>query len=471
MGSVKLKTEFTVVQWNARSLCGHAMQHKKAELHDFLMSFKNLPEVVCIQETWNKQSQNLLKLLGYKEPISYRRKEANGGGVATFIRQGLDSEEIKYKQINPNLEVAIVRIFGTNKNTDIINIYTNGEFVISKGDFDKVLAHVGKHHIIVGDFNVRDSLWDNQYLGGETPAGRELLDFIEAHELVVLNKGDGTRYNLETGNSTAIDLTLASRDISKNHQWYVHEDCLSSDHFPLVTIFNKHFKSVLQDQPPRWKLDKADWALFRKLTDHVDIKVDDLSINELNEQFNSQLISICDKTIPKTKPNSSQKRRQLPWWNEDCTAAVSEKRRAWKKWKKHQTDQMKELYIIARTKSKDTLNKAKSDKWKEFISTLTHKTNSKHIWNVIAKFNGKPFKPVEVLKSNNVRYHDNKEKANALVKHYQKTSSDELLEPSFRLRKRELEPGITQTVNDCIMGGGRVSRTMTPSPIGKWKLP
>ena len=70
---------------------------------------------------------------------------------------------------------------------------------------------------------------------------------------------------------------------------------------------------------------------------------------------------------------------------------------------------MKELYIIARTESKDTLNKAKPDKWKEFISTLTHKTNSKHIWNVIAKFNGKPFKPVEVLKSNNVRYHDNKE--------------------------------------------------------------
>ena len=208
MGSVKLDSEFTVVQWNARSLCGYAMQHKKAELHDFLMTFKKLPEVVCIKETWNKQSKNLLKLMGYKEPVSYRRKEANGGGVATFIRQGLDSEEIKYKHINPNLEVAIVRIFGTNKNTDIINIYTNGEIVISKGDFDSVLAHAGKHHIIVGDFNVRDSLWDNLYLGVETPAGRELLDFIEAHELVVLNKGDGTRYNIKADEDRPNERTL-----------------------------------------------------------------------------------------------------------------------------------------------------------------------------------------------------------------------------------------------------------------------
>ena len=118
------------------------------------------------------------------------------------------------------------------------------------------------------------------------------------------------------------------------------------------------------------------------------------------------------------------------------------------------TDQTKELYVNARNKSKDILNKAKTDKWKEFISTLTYKANSKHIWNVIAKFNGKPFKPIEVLKANNTRYHDNKDKANALVNHYQQVSSDDLLEPTFRLRKRELEPDIAQTVNDCIMGVG-----------------
>ena len=53
--------------------------------------------------------------MGYKEPVSYRRETQQGGGVDTFIREGLDSEEIPYKQNNPNLEVSIVRIFGTQK--------------------------------------------------------------------------------------------------------------------------------------------------------------------------------------------------------------------------------------------------------------------------------------------------------------------------------------------------------------------
>ena len=124
-------------------------------------------------------------------------KRSKWGRGNTSVRQGLDSEEIKYKLINPNLEVAIVRMFGTNKNTDIINIYTNGEFMISKGDFDSILAHVGKHHIIVGDFNIRDSLWDNLYLGGETPKGHELLDFIERMKWWFSTKGTGPATTLK----------------------------------------------------------------------------------------------------------------------------------------------------------------------------------------------------------------------------------------------------------------------------------
>ena len=35
--------------------------------------------------------------MGYKETVSYRRNDdTKGGGVATFIKMGLDSEEIKY---------------------------------------------------------------------------------------------------------------------------------------------------------------------------------------------------------------------------------------------------------------------------------------------------------------------------------------------------------------------------------------
>ena len=164
MGSVSNNSELTVVQWNARSLRGREMHHKNAEFYDYLKTFKELPEVVCIQETWDKKSYQPIRLLGYKEPVSYRRNDdTKGGGVATFIKMGLDSEEIKYRQNNPNLEVSIVRIFGESKNIDIVNLYTNGANLITENDYDHIFSHVGNHHIIVGDFNVRDNLWDDQF--------------------------------------------------------------------------------------------------------------------------------------------------------------------------------------------------------------------------------------------------------------------------------------------------------------------
>ena len=34
--------------------------------------------------------------MGYKDPITYRKGNEKGGGVATYIKLGLDSEESNY---------------------------------------------------------------------------------------------------------------------------------------------------------------------------------------------------------------------------------------------------------------------------------------------------------------------------------------------------------------------------------------
>lgn len=72
-----------VIQWNARSLSGYGTTHKKAEFYKFLEKFETLPEVVCIQETWNSKKQNLK---GYKPPVSYRREEKKRGGGSNFCK-------------------------------------------------------------------------------------------------------------------------------------------------------------------------------------------------------------------------------------------------------------------------------------------------------------------------------------------------------------------------------------------------
>ena len=441
-----------MLQWNARSLYGYDMRHKK--FYDFLLTFKVLPEVVCIQETWNPQDKKKLRFMGYKEPVSYRRNDQQGGGVATFIREGLDSEEIPYKHKNKHLEVSIVRIFGNNKNVDIINLYTNGKHLISQGDFEHILTLVGKHFIIVGDFNIHDSLWDTEYLGSETAAGKEFNQFVEENDLVILNDGTGTYLSPVSNQLSALDLTLTTRHVSKNYHWYVHQDCLGSDHYPIISKFNYQCKSVLQSQQPRWKLNSANWVLFRKLTSKLQLDYNGKTIEECNELFNSALLDVCSKTIPQTKPMFKGKRRHLPWWDDECTLAVKAKRRAYKLWRRHKTEQLKVEYKTLRSKCKETLDKAQKTKFQELISKLNHKTTSKELWGLISRFNGKPFKPVEVLMSNNTRHQENIDKANALAQHYQKVSSNENLSPEFRAEKLKRDPDITVTVQASIEGGG-----------------
>ena len=335
---------------------------------------------------------------------------------------------------------------------DIVNIYTNGNQTIKETEYQEIIKNIGKNHIILGDLNTRDPLWDNSS-HISNPKSRELLKFIETNNLIVLNNGNGTRLDEITGNMTALDLTLASSEACQNFNWYVHDDPLSSDHFPIVTSINLGHKRVPNTSIPRWNLSKADWTHFTELSKTLKINFDHSTINENNEKFILELTKICDQTIPKTRPNPDHTHRRLPWWNAECEQAIKDKNKAYKKFKKYKTEPLKEIYKTARAHSKIVLDSAKTKKWQDLISTLSYKTDSKTIWNIIGKFNGKPFKPVEVLKSNNTRYHENLDKANILAKHYRDTSANEMLSDLFKEVKRARDPEIEGQIELCIAGG------------------
>ena len=267
MGSKSaLGNNFEIIQWNARSLCGRKIAHKKLKLINFLKTFKELPEVVCIQETWIREENFQLNLKGYKQIASFHRQnKERGGGIATFVREGLDSEKINHSQTNENLEVAIVRIFGNKTTLDIVNIYTNGTQTIKETEYQEMIKNVGKNHIILGDLNIRDPLWDDSSCKSNSKS-RELIKFMEINNLIILNNGNGTRLNDTTGNMTALDLTLASSEACLNFNWYVHDDRLSSEHFPIVTSINLAHKCVPNTSIPRWNQSKADWTHFTELT-------------------------------------------------------------------------------------------------------------------------------------------------------------------------------------------------------------
>ena len=179
----------------------------------------------------------------------------------------------------------------------------------------------------------------------------------------------------------------------------------------------------------------------------MDIYYDDMTMEDSNALFTFEVLAGCDVSIPKTNPNCTTK-KTLPWWNDACTEAVKQKNKAYYKYKKFKTDFYLKQFREAREKSKFILNSARKENWEKYISKLTHKTNSKEVWNMINKFKGKPFRPVETLKLYDARYHTNQEKAEVLTQYYQSVSSDESLDPEFRQHKNTQEPLIDEMIKN-----------------------
>ncbi len=114
----------------------------------------------------------------------------------------------------------------------------------------------------------------------------------------ILNSGDVTHFHSQTSIFT-IDLSLCTSNSFLHFDWKVLPDLHGSDHLPVLL---ESTDSAPQSRPPRWRLYKADWHLFKDLN-------------------NSALL------IPKTCGQFPK--RPVPCWNGmECTAAVQEKRSA-----------------------------------------------------------------------------------------------------------------------------------------------
>ena len=295
-----------VLQWNARSLSDRT---KIGELFEYLGTFNKFPEILAIQETWNSQNQKLLQIPGYKSPVSFRREKGKkGGGVATYVKEGLDSEEIKFKHTKKEIEVAITRFFGTRDTIDIANVYVPPSFAFTSDDFLEIYQKLGPKSIFLGDFNVRHELWDNELHNNCYNKGETFVEFVNQTDYVILNDGSGTRIDVNNGTFTAIDLTLVSAALWSNSEWLVGDNSMGSDHYPIVTSLNVRHKHVSQVPPQRWKLSSADWDLFRRKAADMDISFHDTDINRANDLFISDLMVACNSAIPKTRPMQKKKK-------------------------------------------------------------------------------------------------------------------------------------------------------------------
>lgn len=90
-----------------------------------------------------------------------------------------------------------------------------------------------KYVLIAGDINCHNALWERDSTNDRK--GNLIAEILtESDQYCVLNDGSPTYFNLSRCYSSAIDATIASKELTKISEWTVDEN-LTSDHTAIIT--------------------------------------------------------------------------------------------------------------------------------------------------------------------------------------------------------------------------------------------
>lgn len=441
------RNHLSIFQWNCR-----AIQNKGHVLSNFLR--QHIFHVVLLQSL-NCTAFQLPKLDGYYYPPVYHTE--NGRVMtATYV-----STSIMYKSLSTptNSIDCRVSLCGIcipskgNKFTNIVNVYYPCGISNSKQvDWITDIDNDHNNWIIGGDFNVSNYLWDS---GAPVGEDNPLADAIFNSHLTELNNGTFTRLGNKNQRNTAIDITLATTNLTNNFTWETADDAMLSDHLPILTTFG----DVKSDPPeidhtPKYKYKYAHWDVFQALLidECSNFNPVDSDINVYLENIRSMIIRSADIAIPKTSPKSySKASKTAEWWTKSCDEAIAQKRKAMRAYQKLQSAENRKQLLEKEQQCKDILEQEKARHWEEFcLSEIQSPADSSLIWRKVNKLKNIHHQPVKPLEVNGQRTNNSFEKASVLAETFAKSSQSKYLSPDILQYRLNEEATFSDPVpNNC----------------------
>ncbi|KAI2646629.1 RNA-directed DNA polymerase from mobile element jockey [Labeo rohita] len=365
-----------ILQWNARSLIANGQEFKK-----YVPELIDRPHVICVQETWLKPQLEFV-MYGYTS-IRKDRETGKGGGVATFIKNG-----IRYKLISKGIdnESVVIRVWSGESSIKVVNFY-NPCSRLNTDILESVCGSMQGKIVVCGDFNTHSTLWGSNDADNN---GSVVEEFIDDKELVCINDGKGTRYNSSSNTESAIDLTLVSNEIAGISTWEVKDrSTVGSDHYPIITRIGIEVQQDSEVNIPRWKLDKADWQAFQEMSETKCMELlnkNITNVEEMNDEIVNSIIQIAEETIPKSRGN--KRKKSVPWWDESCRKAVKSRNKAFGQLKAHHTIETLINYKRVQAIVRKMIRSAKRTHWREFCNKIGNETQLSDIWRVIRRMSG-----------------------------------------------------------------------------------
>lgn len=149
------------------------------------------------------------------------------------------------------------------------------------------------------------------------------------------------------------------------------------------------------------------------------------------------IIAAASQSIPN---NMSQKgKTNVPWWNEECSGAIKDRNRAFKRLRTTLTMNNLMEYQRKKALARKVIKEAKKESWRQFCSTIGKETTLNKMWMMVKKMMGK-YKPpyVPVLKEGQNEAITDMEKANLLGYKFAEIHKGSHMDECFQKRKEEI---------------------------------
>lgn len=401
----------SLLQWNIRGFSSH-----RYDLRQLLSCYE--PQVVCLQETFLTSPP--IPIPNYNILFSQRSLASS----AIFIHHKVP---YIFQDVSTPLQCTVAKVH-LRRWITIVNLYFSPSQPLDLRALSTLLSTLSPPFLVVGDFNCRHTLWGDSVISSR---GRSLESFLPSSDLILLNTGHPTHFDVRTQSFSCLDLSLCSPSLRLDFSWLVLDQTPSSDHFPILLSPTNY---VPLPNPPRWRFDRADWGTFTSLS-HIPFSPSAFSsTTDLLNVFSVSVLSAALTAIPRTARSHTSK--CVPWWNSDCTRALRVKRAAWRsyRFRRHSSDSMPSFISFKRASArlKRIIRLSVTTSWRAYVSTLTSNTPLSAVWRKVHKLSGKhPPLHAPVLKVSNSTIAEPLAVANALGSHFSKISSGSHLTPQF----------------------------------------
>lgn len=370
-------SSLVILQWNCRSI-----RDKKDELQSLIKTHN--PHVIALCETWLMEKHNIF-INGYT--IARKDRFDGYGGVLIACRNDL---VVTTLTINTTFECIGCSIdLSSGNKIAIASLYLPSPpgTQPTGPDLEALVTQIPEPCFILGDFNAHGQQWGGQF---DDRRAQILSKVFDDNDLVTLNTGEPTRIACPPIASSALDISVCSSQLGLSCTWQVTDDPHGSDHLPIIVGYNILNDAPLPSSRSTPNLTKNIlWDIYKECIDQATFFDDDVEMHHYEKMVNHIKESAAQaQSKPITQFVAPLKHLPKAWWTSELNDLYHQKKEAFRAFKRiggraEYLDFKRQEAVFKRLKKQ-----LKTEKWREYCSTLNKDTPLSDMFSMAKRFRG-----------------------------------------------------------------------------------